>query len=139
MPPKKSLFEFVCDYLKQVRDDFGVELNWYIMTSPSNDIETRVYFENKDFFGYSKNKIKFFIQSTLPIIDTSGKIILDKTYQIKEGSNGNGDVFRAFADAGYIEYLNRDNIDFVFIGGIDNILLNPVDPLFLGLTADKKI
>lgn len=138
VPPKKSLFEFVCDYLKQVRDDFGVELNWYIMTSPSNDIETRVYFENKDFFGYSKNKIKFFIQSTLPIIDTSGKIILDKTYQIKEGSNGNGDVFRAFAEAGYIEHLKRDNIDFVFIGGIDNILLNPVDPLFLGLTADKK-
>ena len=59
MPPKKSLFEFVCDYLKQVRDDFGVELNWYIMTSPSNDIETRVYFENKDFFGYSKIKLNF--------------------------------------------------------------------------------
>ena len=138
VPPKKSLFEFVCDHLKQVRDKFGVELNWYIMTSPSNDTETRVYFEDKNFFGYSKNKINFFIQSTLPIIDIDGKIILDKTYQIKEGSNGNGDVFRAFAEAGYVEHLKQDNIDFVFIGGIDNLLLNPVDSLFLGLTAGKN-
>ncbi len=138
VPPKKSLFEFVCDYLKNVRDKFGVELYWYIMTSPSNDTETKIYFENKNFFGYSKNKIKFFIQSTLPIIDINGKIILDKPYQIKEGSNGNGDVFRAFADAGFLNQLKKNKIDYIFIGGIDNILLNPTDPLFLGLTADRK-
>lgn len=138
VPPKKSLFEFVCDYLKNIRNKYGVELNWYIMTSPSNDTATKVYFENKDYFGYSKNKIKFFIQATLPIININGRAILDKPYKIKEGSNGNGDVFRAFADAGLIDHLKKNDIDWIFIGGIDNILLNPTDSLFLGLTADKN-
>ena len=138
VPPKKSLFEFVCDNLKNIKNKFGVELNWYIMTSPSNDAATKVFFENNDYFGYSRNKVKFFIQSTLPIIDINGKIILDSPYKIKEGSNGNGDVFRAFADAGLLEYLKGNNIEWIFIGGIDNILLDPTDPLFLGLTADKN-
>ena len=96
--------------LKNIKNKFGVELNWYIMTSPSNDTATKVYFENKDYFGYSKNKIKFFIQATLPIININGRAILDKPYKIKEGSNGNGDVFRAFADAGLLEYLKENNL-----------------------------
>ena len=74
------------------------------------------------------------MQSTLPIIDTKAKIILETPYSIKTGSNGNGDVFKAFASSGFIDELEDNNIDWIFIGGIDNILLKLVDPLFLGLT-----
>ena len=106
------------------------------MTSPSNDAETKKYFENHDYFDYGKENIKFFMQSTFPIISENGKIILDKIYHIKEGSNGNGDVFKSFNDAGLVQDLKEKNIDWIFIGGIDNILLNPADPLFIGLTVN---
>ena len=134
VPPKKSLFEFACDNLKKLNQLTGISLRWYIMTSPANDTATKNYFESKDFFGYPKDKIKFFVQNTLPIIDIDTNVILETPYSIKSGSNGNGDVFNAFASAGFIDELEQNNIEWVFIGGIDNILLKLVDPLFLGLT-----
>ena len=134
VPPKKSLFEFACDNLKKLNQLTGISLRWYIMTSPANDTATKNYFESKDFFGYPKDKIKFFVQNTLPIIDVDTNVILETPYSIKSGSNGNGDVFKAFASAGFIDELEQNNIEWVFIGGIDNILLKLVDPLFLGLT-----
>ena len=136
IPPKKCLFEFVCDKLKNIHSKFNVTIPWYIMTSPSNDAETKKYFENHDYFDYGKENIKFFMQSTFPIISENGKIILDKIYHIKEGSNGNGDVFKSFNNAGLVQDLKEKNIDWIFIGGIDNILLNPADPLFIGLTVN---
>lgn len=134
VPPKKSLFEFACDNLKKLNQLTGISLRWYIMTSPANDTATKNYFESKDFFGYPKDKIKFFVQNTLPIIDIDTNVILETPYSIKSGSNGNGDVFKAFSSAGFIDELEQNNIEWVFIGGIDNILLKLVDPLFLGLT-----
>ena len=134
VPPKKSLFEFACDNLKKLNQLTGISLRWYIMTSPANDTATKNYFESKDFFGYPKDKIKFFVQNTLPIIDVDTNVILETPYSIKSGSNGNGDVFKAFSSAGFIDELEQNNIEWVFIGGIDNILLKLVDPLFLGLT-----
>lgn len=136
IPPKKSLFEFVCDKLKAVKNSHGALLNWYIMTSPANDLATKNYFKEHYFFGYPENKIKFFMQDTFPIIDTSSKVILDSPYSIKSGANGNGDVFKAFASAGLVEDLDKNNIDWIFIGGIDNILSQIADPIFLGLACN---
>ena len=133
VPPKKSLFEFAYDNLKEVQNRYNISLYWYIMTSPSNDIATREYFESHNYFDYPKEKIKFFVQDTFPIIDTNAKIILETPYSIKTGSNGNGDVFKSFAVNGLIEDLDKNNIKWIFIGGIDNILLKLADALFLGL------
>ena len=133
VPPKKSLFEFACDNLKEVQDKYNISLYWYIMTSPSNDLATRKYFEEHNYFDYPKEKIKFFVQNTFPIIDTNAKIILETPYSIKTGSNGNGDVFKSFASNGLIGDFDKNNIKWIFIGGIDNILLKLADTLFLGL------
>lgn len=133
VPPKKSLFEFAYDNLKEVQNRYNISLYWYIMTSPSNDVATREYFKNHNYFDYPKEKIKFFVQDTFPIIDTNAKIILETPYSIKTGSNGNGDVFKSFAVNGLIEDLDKNNIKWIFIGGIDNILLKLADALFLGL------
>lgn len=103
VPPKKSLFEFACDNLKKLLNETGTALNWYIMTSPANDVATKEYFEAKNYFGYPKEKVKFFMQSTLPLIDVKTKVILETPYSITTGSNGNGDVFKSLANAGFIE------------------------------------
>ena len=136
VPPKKSLFEFLCDKLKKVYIDYGVYLNWYIMTSIFNDEETKKYFELKNYFGYPKDKIYFFKQDTLPLLNKEGKIILDNVYTAKEGSNGNGDIFKAFYKSGLLRTTSK--IKWFTISGIDNILLEIVDPIFLGLTLSNK-
>lgn len=136
VPPKKSLFEFLCDQLKEIYKKYGVYLKWYIMTSISNDAKTKEYFIEKDFFDYPKDKIYFFMQDTLEIINTDGKIILDNFYTLKRASNGNGDIFHAFKRSRLQKTLN--NIKYISVSGIDNIILDIVDPLFIGLTSYNK-
>ena len=42
------------------------------MTSFENDLPTKSFFESKNYFGYNKDLIKFFVQDKLPLIDITG-------------------------------------------------------------------
>lgn len=132
--PKISLFEVLCNYLKSARDLYGVTIPWYIMTSTDNNNDTIKFFRNNDFFGYGKENITFFIQENLPMIDTKGKLILEEIYKIKVGSNGNGNLFAALKKYDLLTKMRNQGIKWAFIGGVDNVLLNPLDTLFIGLT-----
>lgn len=104
------------------------------MTSFENDLPTKSFFESKNYFGYNKDLIKFFVQDKLPLIDITGNLMLSEIFLVKEVSNGNGDVFFSMKKNGIIDDLISKGIEWIFIGGIDNVLLKPVDPLFLGAT-----
>lgn len=132
--PKKSLFEILCDNLKNIREKYNVTIPWYIMTSIYNDEATKKFFEDKNYFGYPKNMIFFFKQGELPLIDISGNLILEETYKIKEASNGNGDVFRSMKKYNILNNMKEKQIEWVFFSGVDNVTLDIVDPLLLGLT-----
>ena len=137
--PKKSLFEILCDNLKEANNKYNVTITWYIMTSVYNHYETINYFEEKNYFGYPKEYIKFFNQSELPLIDTSGNLILEEIYKVKQASNGNGDVFDSMKRNGIIDDIKSKNIEWLFFSGIDNVILEIVDPLFIGLTINKQM
>ena len=135
---KKSLFQIICEDIKKSNEKYNVTIPWYIMTSEDNDITTKEYFETHNFFGYPKNKIKFFKQEKLPLINLDGKLILQEPFLIKTASNGNGNVFKSMKNYKIIEDLEKQNIKWIFFGGIDNVLLKNVDPFFIGLCIDKK-
>lgn len=139
--PKKSLFEIICDKLKFANSKYNILIPWYIMTSTQNHEKTVQFFEERNYFDYGKNNIIFFKQSNLPLIDLNGKLILSELYLINEASNGNGDVFKAMKNNNIISDMKSKNIELVFFSGIDNVLLKPVDPLFIGLMLynNKKI
>lgn len=136
--PKKSLFEILCDNLKEAKKKYNVIIPWYIMTSIYNDKETKNFFKEKNFFGYPKESVFFFKQSELPLIDISGKLILEETYKIKEVSNGNGDVFYSMKKHGILENMKEKQIEWVFFSGVDNVILNILDSLLLGLTISNN-
>ena len=139
LDPKKSLFEIQCENLKQAKEKYNVVIPWYIMTSEENNNATIKYFEEHNYFDYPRESIHFFIQSKLPIIDTNGKLILSEPYLIKEAANGNGNIFNSMKKDKVIQDLEQKNIKWIFIGGIDNVLLKTVDPLFIGMTVSKKL
>ncbi|NLC88217.1 MAG: hypothetical protein GX682_05570 [Clostridiaceae bacterium] len=136
--PKKSLFEILCDSLKEENKKYNITIPWYIMTSIYNDEQTKNFFEEKKYFNYPKEYIKFFKQGELPLIDISGNLILEELYKIKEASNGNGDVFNSMKKNNILDDMKSKNIKWVFFGGIDNVLLNAVDPLLLGMTIKNN-
>ena len=118
---------------------YNIIIPWYIMTSDENNNQTQEFFKINDFFGYPKEKIHFFKQDKLPLIDINGKLILQEPFLIKEASNGNGNVFKSMQKYKIIEKLEKDGIKWISFGGIDNVLLKNIDPLFLGLTIGNNM
>ena len=135
---KKYIFEIIIERLKEANKKYGVIIPWYVMTSKENHEETVWFLENNNYFGYEKEKVKFFKQGELPLIDTQGKLILDENAKIKEAADGNGGIYEALAKSGLLEELKQNQIDWIFISGIDNILSNFVDPILLGLTIKEN-
>ena len=135
----KSIFELLCDTLKRARDEFKVVVPWYIMTSRENNNETVAFFEKNNYFGYPREAIKFFIQGQLPMIGLDGKILLDENGLVKEAADGHGGTLKAMGKNKIMEQMREDGIEWIFVCGVDNVLVKLVDPLLLGMSIDAKV
>lgn len=135
----KPIFEILCDTLKDAKEKYGVYVMWYIMTSNENNDATVKFFEDHNYFGYPKEKVMFFRQGELPMVDTNGKILLGEDGLIKLAADGHGGIFLSMKKNGIIYDMKSKGIEWAFIGGVDNVLVNMVDPVILGLAIDKKV
>lgn len=134
-PRPKSLFEILADNIKGANKKYNVLINWYIMTSTENNDKTVEFFENNEYFGYPKEKVKFFKQGNLPLINEQGKLLVDENLHIKYAADGNGCIYKAMKTDGIIDDMKKNNAKWIFIGAVDNALLNMVDPVLVGLTV----
>lgn len=144
--PDKSLFEIFCDKLKHIRDKYNVIIPWYLMTSRENNGATVEFFKKNNYFNYPKEAINFFIQGEIPMLDKNGKILLTEDGLIKNASNGHGGIFEAMVDNEVIEDMKEKGIEWIFIGPVDNPLVQMTDEVMLGyavacnvLAAGKSI
>ena len=134
----KSLFELLCDGIKESSEKYEVDIPWFIMTSKENNKETVEFFKKHKYFGYEKN-IYFFIQGELPMVDTEGKILIGENGLIKEAADGHGGVYESLVKSGMVEKMKSLGIEWVFIGGVDNCLARMVDPVLMGLAIFKGV
>ena len=137
--PDKSLFEIFCDKLKKIKEKYNVTIPWYLMTSKENNLETTKFFEKNNYFNYPKEAIKFFIQDEIPMIDKKGKVILTEDGLIKQAANGHGGVFESMFKSGIIEDIKKKKIEWIFIGPVDNPLVQMTDELMIGIAVDKNV
>ena len=135
----KSIFEILCDTLKDAQKRYGIYVNWYIMTSKENNKATVDFFEANNYFGYPKDKIIFFKQGRLPMVGEDGKILLDENGMIKLAADGHGGVFESMDRENIIKDMLEKSIEWVFIGGVDNVLVKMVDPTIIGLAETKNV
>lgn len=136
-PEPKSLFQIIAENLIKANNKYGIILNWYIMTSTENNDETVKYFEDNNYFGYNFENVKFFKQGNLPLLSEDGKLVINSEYRIKYAASGNGTIYQAMLNDGVVDDMKRKGIKWVFIGSVDNALLNMVDPMLLGLTKKR--
>jgi len=136
--PQGEKLESLDYFIKQANKRYNIQIPWYIMTSETNNKDTISYFESKNYFGYDKNNINFFIQNKLPLVDTSGNILLREPYQVYEASNGNGNLFESLATNNMVLDMKKRGIKWIFVSGIDNILVKVADPIFLALTINNS-
>lgn len=135
----KSIFEILTDTIREAREQYNVDIPWYIMTSEENNAATVSFFEKNNYFGYPKSCITFFKQGKLPMVSTEGKILINEKGKIKEAADGHGGIFNSLLKEGMVYDMKARNIEWVFIGGVDNVLVKPVDPVLIGLSVKKNV
>ena len=134
----KSLFELLCDGLKEAEKKYEVDIPWFIMTSSENNADTIEFFKKNKYFGYEKN-VYFFEQGQLPMVDTEGKILIGEDGLIKEAADGHGGVYESLVKSNMLEKMKELGVEWVFIGGVDNCLVKMVDPVLMGLSIYKGV
>lgn len=132
----KSLFELLCDGIKEGNKKYGATVPWFIMTSRENNAQTVEFFKKNKYFGYEGN-VFFFIQDELPVVDTEGKILIGENGLIKEAANGHGGVYPSLVNSGMVDKMKKMGIEWAFIAGVDNCLVRMVDPVLMGLSIYK--
>ena len=109
------------------------------MTSEENNEETVAFLEKNNYFGYDKKSVIIFEQSELPLIDIEGKLLISKENKIKEASDGNGGTYASLRRSGCLADMKERGVKWIFIGGVDNVLLKMVDVILLGMAIQKKV
>jgi UDP-N-acetylglucosamine pyrophosphorylase len=109
------------------------------MTSRENNQETVEFLEKHNYFGYDKEKVTIFKQSELPLVDTEGNLLISKDFKIKEASDGNGGTYSSLRGSGSLADMKEKGIKWVFIGGVDNVLLKMADVTLLGMAVKKQV
>lgn len=137
LPKPMSIFEILSQKFIRAEKKYGVIIPWYVMTGSQNHNQTVEFFEENNYFGLNKDKVSFFKQGDIAVIDENGKLMIDDTYLIKKAGNGNGGIYKALQKEKVLEDLKNNGVKWVLVSGVDNILANIIDPVFLGINLEK--
>lgn len=129
-----TIFECLFRNLMEVTEEAGVPVPLFIMTSEVNDAETKAFLKEKQFFGYPKESVYFFVQEMAPVVDADGKILLETKSRMAVSPNGNGGWFSSMQRAGLLDVLEQKHITWLNVFAVDNVLQRMADPCFIGAT-----
>ncbi|MDA1043704.1 MAG: UDPGP type 1 family protein [Verrucomicrobia bacterium] len=128
-----TLFEIHAHKIKALAIRYEHPVPFYIMTSESNDAETRSVFERHAYFGLQPENVHFFVQGMWPALDPDGKIILETPGSIFFSPDGHGGTLSALLKKGMVDDMKARGLTTLFYFQVDNPLIEIADPAFIGL------
>ncbi len=128
-----SLFEIFARKLRASGARHGFRPLWYVMTSPQNDAATRAFFVENRWFDLEPAQVFFFQQSMLPALSPEGRVLRSAPGRLFLAPTGHGGVLSALRSTGALEHAREHGIERFSYFQVDNPLVVPFDPLFLGL------
>lgn len=131
------IFERLIRNLLDVTDKAGCFVPLYVMTSDKNHEETTAFFDEKQYFGYPKDFVKFFKQEMAPSVDFQGKLYMESEDSLSLSPNGNGGWFYSMAVTGVLKDVKARGVEWLNIFAVDNVLQRIADPVFVGATIDS--
>lgn len=135
---KASLFQVFAEKIRFSMNRYGVEIPWMIMTSEVNHVETVEFFQENDYFGLPQEGVIFFRQGLMPAVDFDGKLLLRDRASLVKSPDGHGGSLRALVRSGSIDLLKEKGIDVISYFQVDNPLVTPIDPEFIGFHEREK-
>lgn len=135
----KSLFQIFAENLLGAKDRYGVDVPWYVMTSPLNHEATTSFFEVNRYFGLKRESVKFFPQGVLPSLEIkTGKVLMSSTGEIATNPDGHGGSLKALMVSGAIREMKSRGVTHISYFQVDNPSVRVLDPVFLGLHATSN-
>lgn len=133
------IFQRLFENLLEVVNKCGKPIPFFIMTSEKNHKTTIEFLEEKNYFGYDKNYIRFFVQEMAPCVDLDGKVLLEEKGRVATSPNGNGGWFNSLLNNKEAkEMLEHFNTKWLNVFAVDNVLQKIGDPVFIGATLAGK-
>lgn len=137
---KLTLFGFFAQRLNKLNKlaceragkPFTTLIKWYLMTSEMNHQEIVDYFSANNYFGYDKNFVVFFPQGGIPALYYDGRIIVESEGQVSLAPGGNGAIYGEMKNKGVLTHMGKNNVKYIYLGPVDNVLLKLADPVSLG-------
>lgn len=135
----KTLYIFECliNNLLDVVKKADAWIPLFVMTSEDNNLETRQFFAEHNYFGYSEANVLFFIQDQLPTVDIHGRLMLSAKDKVSTAPNGNGGWYMSLIKSGVANAILNAQIEWLNVFAVDNVLQKMADPCFLGAVIDS--
>ena len=128
----KPLFAVFAEKLRAAEARYGVRIPWYILTSQLNHEATVATFEEAGYYGLDKGEVMFFSQGRMPAVDFEGRILLADRDEVAMSPDGHGGSLRALVRSGAIAGMKERGIEVISYFQVDNPLVQPIDPAFIG-------
>ena len=111
---------------------WGAPIPLYVMTNPDTHGAIVAFFEAHEYFGLSRERVRFFTQSLWPALTAEGKVILDGPGHIFMSPDGHGGMLAALERGGCLEDMRARGLSTLFYFQVDNPLVEVADPAFVG-------
>lgn len=132
------IFECLVNNLMDVVKQTDTWIHFFIMTSDKNNEATIKFLTEHNFFGYKAEYIHFFKQEMAAATDYNGKIYLEEKGKLSTSPNGNGGWFVSMKNAGLLDIVKKEGIEWLNIFAVDNVLQRIAEPCFVGATLQKN-
>lgn len=133
-----TLFQLFAENLHGIARRYGHRPRWYIMTSLTNHAETQEFFAANNHFGLPPDDVIFLEQRQMPAFLPDGRIALAEPDRIALSPDGHGGSLRALAESGALDDMRARGVDVISYFQVDNPLVKPIDPLFIGLHLERR-
>ncbi len=132
------IFQRLIENLLEVVNRAGAWIPLYIMTSDKNHKATVSFFEQKEYFGYQKESVTFFMQDMAPASDYNGKVFLEEKGKISTSPNGNGGWYSSMHKWGVARKAAEQGVKWLNVFAVDNVLQRIADPCFIGAVLSRQ-
>lgn len=133
------IFQRIVENLMDIVKLTETDIYLFVMTSDKNHTKTVSFFKEHDFFGYKEEYVKFFMQEMAPATDYDGKVYMESECRISNSPNGNGGWFSSMKKWGILDIIHEENIQYLNVFAVDNVLQKIADPCFIGATIDYGV
>lgn len=129
---QRSLFQWHAEQILARSRRYGKPIPWYIMTSRDNDRDTKIFFDDNNYFDLPKHDVFFFQQDMVPCMDLNGKLLLSSPCSLAMNPTGHGGSLAGLLNSGAIKDMKQRGIEIISYFQVDNPLVTICDPLFAG-------